>query len=356
MKPVVLFVDDEPNILSGIRRALLPERKIVDFIFAESGQEAIDILDQTPVDIVVSDMRMPEINGVAVLRAAAKKAPWSLRVILSGYADKEALLKAAPVSHQYLSKPCSRDALSDMLNRAVKAINQVPDREERTPVAMLQHLPAPSHRCRSFEDFIETPNALKGLANCITEDTALAVKSLQLTNSAYFSRDSIVLSSDEAAHMLGQEVFVCLLKSGAKLVENIDDPALALHSKKIEEMLRLADKIGVGESLSLEARKQLASLVHLFGVKRLLPFSSRFKKQITGSKEAYLEKMAFLLLSFWGMPHALLDVFDDTPEKPPALNEMRKIVSYSEAMCFNEDGTAAVIGENPAWMEYAKQA
>ena len=60
----ILFVDDEPKVLEGIQRMLRPMRHEWDMVFAQSGQEALSILAEQPADVVVSDMRMPRMDGV----------------------------------------------------------------------------------------------------------------------------------------------------------------------------------------------------------------------------------------------------------------------------------------------------
>ena len=85
----ILFVDDEPNILTGVKRMMRPMRKTWKMDFAQSGQKALDFLAENEIDIVVSDMRMPEMDGGDLLAEVQKKYPWIVRIILSGYTDYE---------------------------------------------------------------------------------------------------------------------------------------------------------------------------------------------------------------------------------------------------------------------------
>ena len=99
-KPRVLFVDDEPQLLRMLRLMLLrmPEW---DASFVESGQAALALMEQKPFDIVVADMRMPEMNGAQLLNETMKLYPQTFRIILSGYADQDTVFKCVGSTHQF---------------------------------------------------------------------------------------------------------------------------------------------------------------------------------------------------------------------------------------------------------------
>jgi len=107
----VLFVDDEPNILDGIRRQL---RKKLVIETATSGEEGLQkIAESAPFAVVVSDMRMPGINGSQFLAEVRKTSPDSVRMILSGQAELESTIEAVNEGHifGFLTKPCSSESL-----------------------------------------------------------------------------------------------------------------------------------------------------------------------------------------------------------------------------------------------------
>jgi len=107
----VLFVDDEPNVLEGIRRAL---RRQVDLQTASSGAEGLRLLEGAgPFAVVISDMRMPTMNGAQFLAKAREQQPDAVRMILTGQADLEATIAAVNEGHifRFLSKPCPSDQL-----------------------------------------------------------------------------------------------------------------------------------------------------------------------------------------------------------------------------------------------------
>lgn len=126
----VLFVDDEPNILDSIRRQL---RKSFDVVTANSGIEALALLKDTgPVAVVVSDMRMPGMNGAELLARIRDQYPDTVRMILSGQADLESTIAAINDGHifRFLTKPCQEDALRRAVSSGIEQYELVTTRKE----------------------------------------------------------------------------------------------------------------------------------------------------------------------------------------------------------------------------------
>src|SRR5215470_16861493 len=99
----ILFVDDEPKVLEGLQRMLRPHRGRWEMEFAASGAEALAMLEAGPFDVIVTDMRMPEMDGARLLEIVQKQYPSVVRMVLSGYFEMEAAMRAIPVAHQYLA-------------------------------------------------------------------------------------------------------------------------------------------------------------------------------------------------------------------------------------------------------------
>ena len=110
-KPRIVFVDDEVNILNGIRRSLRGMRTSWDMEFFTSGQAALDGLSKAPAEVVVSDMRMPEMDGAQLLSQVKDRWPQTVRFILSGFSNEEAILRTICPSHQYRANPCESETL-----------------------------------------------------------------------------------------------------------------------------------------------------------------------------------------------------------------------------------------------------
>ena len=105
----ILFVDDETSILDGLKRMLRPLRQEWGMSFAPGAEAALALLDATPFDVIVTDMRMPGMDGATLLEIVREKHPSVLRIILSGYTELQASLRAVPVAHQFLSPNSSAE-------------------------------------------------------------------------------------------------------------------------------------------------------------------------------------------------------------------------------------------------------
>lgn len=116
---VLLFVDDEPNILASLKRLFRPLGYRI--LTAESGHAGLKVLEQEPVDLIISDMRMPEMDGAAFLEQAAGKWPDTMRLLLTGYADMSAAIEAINKGKifKYLSKPWDENDIKLTVERAL---------------------------------------------------------------------------------------------------------------------------------------------------------------------------------------------------------------------------------------------
>jgi YesN/AraC family two-component response regulator len=119
MEQCVLFVDDEQSVLSSIRRMLLDEP--YEQLFASGGEEALKRLEDNQVSVIISDMRMPIMDGVAFLEKSRELRPHAIRIILSGQSDMYAVKQAINRGGiwQYISKPWNDDDMKLMIKNAL---------------------------------------------------------------------------------------------------------------------------------------------------------------------------------------------------------------------------------------------
>ncbi len=136
-KHTVLFVDDEQRVLKSIKRGLIGEPYRT--IFAASGMEALEILAEKPVEVIVSDMKMPEMNGLELLQEVAKRHPEIIRLVLSGYSHTSTVLAAVNEGRifRYITKPWRID---DDIKPALAAAFELYDQrvDERLEAKKLQ--------------------------------------------------------------------------------------------------------------------------------------------------------------------------------------------------------------------------
>ena len=133
-KARVLFVDDEPRVLTTMRMLF---RSRYEVFFAESGQAALDLLKTQPVDVIVSDQRMPGMTGIEMLRAARDLNPNAMRILLTGYSDLNAIIGSINDGEifRFVNKPWMNDDLSTTVARAVAAAKASLAASAAAPVA-----------------------------------------------------------------------------------------------------------------------------------------------------------------------------------------------------------------------------
>jgi HD-like signal output (HDOD) protein len=203
----ILFVDDEVNVLDGLRDLLRKQRKQWDMVFALGGQAALDELKREPFDVVVSDMRMPIIDGAALLTQVRELYPATARIILSGHAERESVVRALPVAHQFLSKPCDGNLLRVVVDRACELQRLLQDEGIRRVIGKLDKLPSvPTTYWELTRAVARSDAPIEDLTSIVERDPAMATKLLQLVNSAFFGLPREISSVAQAVSYLGTEL------------------------------------------------------------------------------------------------------------------------------------------------------
>lgn len=203
-KPNVLFVDDEENILRALRRMLRSRRDAWEMRFALSGAQALDMMAQQPADVVVSDMRMPGMNGAELLIEVQKNYPRTIRIVLSGFAEREAVLKTIGPSHRYLAKPVAEDVLVSSIENAMRLREHLRKESVRNTVAGLSHLPTlPDIYAAILAELNSEIGSADRLSSIIEKDIGVSAQLMRLTNSAYFSLPQKCVTVKQAINILG---------------------------------------------------------------------------------------------------------------------------------------------------------
>jgi response regulator RpfG family c-di-GMP phosphodiesterase len=218
-KGTLLFVDDERNILSSLKRLFRP--KGYHILLAESGAEGLAILEREAVDVIVSDMRMPEMDGAAFLQQAAQRWPHIARLLLTGYADLQSTVAAVNQGriYAYINKPWD-DA--DLIFKVDSALERKRLEEERARLLELT---------RSQNDELQALNVnLEQKVKERTEDLGQAMASL------------------EVAHESLKRSYTASVKVFANLIE-LRERKAAGHAQRVAELgHKLATQLGLKRS------------------------------------------------------------------------------------------------------------
>lgn len=209
-KYTLLFVDDEQSILRSLRRLL--HREDYEILLATSGPEGLDLLAKHQVDLVMSDMRMPEMDGATFLKEVHKRYPNTVRLILTGYAEKESVRSAFSDAdvHEMISKPWEDDELKQILR---EALAQTAEQENQgqglhTIIDEAEALPALPGAFQAVQKALEAADdsSADSVAKVILQDPPLAARILQVANSSFFGQRREVDTISRAILVLGLEM------------------------------------------------------------------------------------------------------------------------------------------------------
>jgi len=210
----VLFVDDDPSLLRGLQRMLHPMRREWDVRFAGDGREALNILAESPFDVLVSDMRMPGMDGAQLLDEIIERYPDIVRIVLSGQCNEEAALRSVGSAHQYLSKPCDANTIISTITRACALRDLLGQPSLKKVISQVRALPSLPTIYVELVSMLRSPDtSIRDIGRLIARDVGMSAKILQLVNSAFFGLCQHVSSPDQAVSILGLKTIRALVLS-----------------------------------------------------------------------------------------------------------------------------------------------
>ena len=230
----LLFVDDEPSILSALRRLFRPHGYRI--LIAEGGAAGLAILEQETVDLIISDMRMPEMDGATFLKEARKRWPNTMRILLTGYADVTSTVAAINDGeiYRYIAKPWDDNEIVNTVREALE--RQKLEVENRRLTALTQ----------AQNEELKTLNS--GLEQKVAERTAELRQALAFV---------------EQSHGELKKAFLTSVQVFAGLIE-LRGGRLAGHGRRVADMARnLAHRLELSEAEIQNV--MLAGLLHDIG-------------------------------------------------------------------------------------------
>ncbi|GAC1632452.1 MAG: response regulator [Candidatus Acidiferrum sp.] len=322
----IIFVDDEMGILEGLRRMLRPHREEWEMEFAPGAEAALEMMEASPFDVIVSDMRMPGMDGAALLEVVREKHPSILRIILCGYTDLQASLRAVPVAHQFLLKPCDPDALRAGILRSTALSGMLDSRMLSSLVGAMRDLPAMPATFAELRSTMESGRASIDTIVAIAErDVAIAAKILQLANSAFFGVAGEITELHAAVKCLGVSILHDLVvKVDAFREFEAEDQILLQHVQEINDHSRLTARIAreIAKTHCFKGGVEAAAMLHDVGKLMILERTpAHFERASVQSHEegvppyAVEQKLAGFshaevggyLLSLWGLPNSIVE-------------------------------------------------
>jgi len=212
MKKKILFVDDEPMILQGLQRMLRSMREEWEMTFVDGGEKALDAMAASPFDVVVTDMRMPVMNGAQLLMEVRRRHPMTVRLILSGHADSDLVAQCLGVAHQYISKPCDPEQLKTMIQNACLIGDDKVTGTVKALLGSIDRLPCMPEVFQELEQALADPEtSSQRLGAIIQQDMGMTAKLLKIVNSAFFGLRRTISNPFEAVTYLGIDTIKALV-------------------------------------------------------------------------------------------------------------------------------------------------
>lgn len=324
----ILLVDDEQQVLRGVSRMIESEMDHWDVETAESGFEALELLESEEFNVIVSDMRMPGMNGAQLLEQVEQRFPNLLRIILSGQADRETVLSAVQPMHQYLSKPCNPQTLIEIIGRAEVFQETITSSEVLDAIGKSNCMPSLPSIVMDINKELENAYCTsRSIANVVSHDPILSARILQLANSAIFGLRQPVVDLDRGIGVVGYEMIRTLAMSQAIFSKGQHERVLST-GRLFEHCFQVAAAgrvLASATDLDPEDKNSVFSggLLHDIGKIVLLnAFPQRYESVLNRSKEsrrpvwmmeleefgASHQGVGAYLLELWGVPSGLIDV------------------------------------------------
>ncbi len=321
-------------------------------VFAPGGEAALAELRKEPFDVVVSDMRMPGMDGATLLAKIKQECPRTVRVMLTGHAESEAILRALSSTHQLLAKPCLAGTLRAVLERCGSLDALIGDAAILAVVGGLERLPSPPAMYVALREIIADGHASPtDVAAVIERDPAVSAKVLQLANTAYFGDGRTICSIERAVSCLGNQriqYMVLATSSFADLdtdmggvqvdaIQREGRETAALVRRLITEedagdvafaaaLLHDVGHVVLGLGLGAAYRRVFA---HAESTRQSLPIVERELLNLTHAD------VGACLLDIWGLPRSIVDAVryhHDPGSAPAAIREIAAAIHVADAL------------------------
>jgi putative nucleotidyltransferase with HDIG domain len=327
-----MFVDDDARILDGIRRSMYGMRGEWQMRFAESGADALKALAAEPVDVMVSDMRMPGMDGSGLLSEVKRLYPETIRFVLSGQAEAQSIIRVTRSAHRYLSKPCDVTTLKAAIARAMQLRALLNSNHLAAIVGSVDALPTPPKRYEELLDCLRDPEAaIADIVQILRRDVAMTAKIVKLANSGFFGCREAVHTVERAVSFLGMEAIATLVlgqelfdSNNTVALPGFDLERLAQHSFQTAAWARA---IALHEGFRSAAAEEafLAGILHDIGrlvfAMRTPPATShereKWFREIPEQMEAHHAAVGAYLIGLWGFPESIVEAvaWHHTPSK-----------------------------------------
>lgn len=338
----ILLVDDEVQILKSLSRAFMDTD--YEITTADNGFEALKIIDSEDIDLIISDMRMPLMDGYELLSEVKQRRPKIIRIILSGYSDEITIFKAIlnNVAKVYLLKPWDNEKLISHIEHLFNVEAQLREKNLLSFIESVK-LVAMKSSINKILSLIENDNSVEEISNEIEKEPAICAKLLNVANSALDG--SKIGSIDQAVNIIGLQNLKSLLFSVTVIdCENISDEEknyiekLWFHSVLTNKILNCIYHDLLKKSIPEAAI--YAGLLHNIGEFMLLKYSESERINYGISHQ----ELGGYVVNWWGLPFQLVEValYHHTPLTKGIINtELTDIIYLAQFLAYKVLGDEA---------------
>ena len=365
----IVFVDDERELLDGLRARLYKHRHDWNMQFLVGGDEAIAVFEKQPVDLIVSDVRMPGMDGGQLLTVVKQRWPDTIRIIVSGYSDPVQAVRLTSLAHQYVAKPCDGQQLENIIERCFNLRDLLSEEPLRKMVGRIGKLPAMPKTYGRLQAALSQPTVTAAqIGDIVNADAALASKVLQITNSAFFRLRKPMVRIKDAVTYLGFATIRNLVLS-AEIVSQWSTPQAlsAIDPEQLQKHAQFAaaacKSLAGGRAtpddawlagllhdigywvLIQECPNELAQAIELSRSQHLPLFEC--ERRTTGATHA---QIGAYLLGLWGLPYAIVEAvaLHHTPlAVTPHGYDLLGALAVSHALLESQDAHALFGADTP---------
>ena len=305
----IVFVDDEVNVLHALRRTMHCMRNDWDMEFLSSGPAALESLAKKSAEVIVSDMRMPGMDGWELLTEVKKLYPQTVRLVLSGYAEPGAIMRLVGTAHQYIAKPGESEILKAAIAQTQLVRTLLASDELALLVGNVGTLPSFPKAFQEISSCLKRPNATASdAARIISRDVAMTANVMKLVNSAFFGARRPVTNVDRAVAYLGLDTLTALVL-GYGLFQSTDSSeaeALWQHSLRTAMVAR---SIALHEQLPASRSEEafLAGMLHdvgrvVFATRNPAASPAQRRQEETALIDEHHATVGAYLMGIWGLP------------------------------------------------------
>jgi HD-like signal output (HDOD) protein len=354
----ILFVDDDPSILQGLQRMLRKHGREWHMEFAGGGDEAKQRLTREPFDVIVTDMRMPGVDGAALLAHVHNLYPQTVRIVLTGHAETEAAMRAVSVAHQFLCKPCDPDVLKGVVNRACGLHSLLAGTSLTETIGTIDSLPVLPTVYRDLLAALADPEVeLEDVADVVARDPGISAKILQLVNSSFFGLARAVTDMRQATSCLGLntirnltlsvEVFRSFEGHDPGIIKLEREQRHALLAARIAKQL-LPNRIQSENAFLAAMLHDVGKLIMAFKMPEAFAAAERDRQpdepgyaaeeRLHGVSHA---EIGAYLLGLWGLPYPIVEAVANHhhPGRVPHTSfDILGAVHVAEYLAFEQEG------------------